>query len=462
MRHFFLAHGACVKLGPGDSRFEAARFLPPVRTLVSPSVPTRPISSRKNLALLALLYFAQGLPYGFQATALPVYLRGRGTSLAALGFVGVLSLPWLLKAIWAPWVDRFGSDRFGRRKSWIVPLQLGGVLCALAASAAAAQGRTSPLLVCIGVMNLLAATQDIAVDGWAIELLRGRSLGPGNALQVVGYKAGMLTGGGLLVWLSGTWGWSALFHWMAALWLAIGAVALFFPEPVPEGTSPEAEPARSSLTTLLRTLIEALRTPGAGTLLLLVATYKVGESMADAMFKPFLVDHGLSAGTIGLWMGTFGMAASVLGSLAGGYWVANAGAGRALRAAAVARCIPMVAQAALPYFPWSSGAALSVIGAEHLFGGALTTAMFAFMMSKVDRRIGATHYTALATIEVLGKSPGAWASGPLAERFGYGPLFVLAAGLSVGFAVLCARLAMTGSTPAVGLPSDPTTPAPAP
>ncbi len=393
--------------------------------------------------MLGLLYFAQGLPYGFQATALPVYLRSRGTSLTALGFVGLLSLPWLLRALWAPLVDRFGSDRFGRRKSWIVPLQLALALCACAASGAAGRGETLPLLGWIAAMNLFAATQDIAVDGWAVELLRGRSLGPGNAVQVVGYKAGMLTGGGLLVWASGSWGWSALFLWMAALWLGIGAVALTFPERTPSET---AGRARASLGGLLRTLGAAFRLPGAGWLLLLIATYKLGESMADAMFKPFLVDRGLTASTLGLWLGTYGMAASLAGSALGGYWVSRSTPLSTLRWAAGLRCLPMVTQAALPFLPLREGVLLPAICAEHFLGGLLTTAMFAFMMSRVDRRIGATHYTVLATIEVLGKSPAAWASGPLAERFGYGALFSLAALLSLGFMAL---IQVTAFSPAL-------------
>src|SRR5687767_7208858 len=77
-----------------------------------------------GIVLLACLYVVQGMPYGFQVGALSMYLREQGTSLQAIGFIGLLALPWSWKALWAPLVDRFGSERFGRRKSWIVPCQL--------------------------------------------------------------------------------------------------------------------------------------------------------------------------------------------------------------------------------------------------------------------------------------------------------------------------------------------------
>ena len=77
-----------------------------------------------RLGILWTLYFVQGLPFGFQATALPVYLRSAGMTLAGVGLATALALPWSLKILWAPLVDRYGSARFGRRRSWILPLQL--------------------------------------------------------------------------------------------------------------------------------------------------------------------------------------------------------------------------------------------------------------------------------------------------------------------------------------------------
>ena len=88
---------------------------------------------RRKLGILWVLYFVQGLPFGFQATALPVYLRDAGMSLTLIGFATALSLPWMLKPFWAPVVDRYASERFGRRRSWIIPMQGGLLVACLAA-----------------------------------------------------------------------------------------------------------------------------------------------------------------------------------------------------------------------------------------------------------------------------------------------------------------------------------------
>lgn len=384
-----------------------------------------------KLALLASLYVVQGMPYGFQVGALSLYLREQGISLKAIGFIGLLSLPWSWKALWAPLVDRFGSERFGRRKSWIVPCQLLLMLAASAAAVAAEADALLPLLGLVFTMNLIAATQDIAVDGLAVNLLGKRELGPGNAAQVVGYKVGMLLSGGLLVALNEVIGWSGLFVAMALL---CGAVALmvvaYREEPAPTAAPPGQ---RVRMGDVLRQLRTALLVPGTGWLLLFCGTYKLGESMVDAMFKPFLLDGGYSAATIGLWTGTYGKVASILGSLAGGAVAWRMDLLRAVGLTAALRALPLAGVLALAVGPLTDDKVISVICAEHFFGGALTTAMFAYLMSRVDPRVGASHYTLLASVEVLGKAPAAWASGFLAASAGYGSVFAAGLALSVAY-----------------------------
>ncbi len=174
-------------------------------------------AGHRKIILLLLLYFSQGLPFGFQATALPVYLRSCGVSLTAIGLAGFAAAPWMLKALWAPLIDRYYIRRFGRRKSWIVPMQILLFLSILAASSISPEKNIMLLMTTVFFMNLFAATQDIAVDGLAVDILESGDLGPGNAAQVVGYKAGMIVSGGFLLWLNAYVGWYGLFLVMAAL-----------------------------------------------------------------------------------------------------------------------------------------------------------------------------------------------------------------------------------------------------
>jgi len=385
------------------------------------------VKTSGKTALLFMLYLSQGLPFGFQATALPVLLRERGTSLAAIGFAGALAAPWLLKPLWAPLVDRFWSGKIGRRRSWIIPLQTFMILIMLASVPTAASGAVVPLLMCIFLMNLCAATQDIAVDGLAVDILKEEELGPGNAAQVAGYKVGMILGGGILVWFAGRAGWDSLFLTMAA----VAALPLFFILHYREIHPGGPAAVRPRPADFPNALMNALRSPGAIPFLVFLATYKTGEAMIDMMFKPFLVDCGFTAHQIGLWVGTWGMSASLLGSVFGGWLAMRLPLVQALFAAASLRLIPLAAEWWLSTITPAASQVVTVTVAEHFFGGMLTTTLFAYMMFRVDKRIGATHYTVLAAVEVLGKSPGSWASGWLAERFGYTELFSLGFALSV-------------------------------
>jgi MFS family permease len=382
----------------------------------------------RKFALLSALYFVQGLPFGFQATALPVLLRERGVSLEAIGLLSLLALPWSLKALAAPFVDRFAWPRVGHRRSWILPMQAALMVTAVAAGRVVLPQGLHTLLVLTLTMNLWAAVMDIAVDGAAVDMLEPRELGGGNAAQVVGYKVGMLTGGGLLVWASARVGWQGLFSGMALLVGVVLLITLRWREP------PRREVASTtSVSSVLAALRQALAAEGALWVVALVASYKCGETMVEVMFKPFLVDRGVAAPLIGAWVGTYGMLASITGSLFGGYLATRVRPLYAVAATAAARTFPLAAQASLAYgvLPLAAVAVVPIVAVEHFVHGALTTAMFAFMMERVDRRIGATHYTLLATVEVVGKSPGAWASGFLASRLGYGPTFVLGVVLSV-------------------------------
>ncbi len=386
---------------------------------------------RRHAALLAL-YVTQGLPFGFQTGGLVYYLTEHRLSLTTIGFVGALALPWVLKALWAPLVEGTGSARFGRRRSWIVPLQLALALSAVAMARIVDGGAITTVAALVLVMNLLAATMDIAVDGIALDAARPEDLGTINAIQVIGFKLGMIAGGGLLSAASARIGWGGAFLGMATLFAGGALVALLLREAPP---SEEARAARASPLAVLRALPAALRSPGAGWVFAFVGTYKLGEALLDAMYKPFLLQH-FAKEQVALWVSTWGAAASLLGALAGWTLVRRFALFPALAVAACLRLVPDLAQWWIATVGVAPASAIAVTVTEHFFGGMLTPVVFAFMMSQVDRRIGATHYTLLATVEVLGKAPGAWLSGLLADALGFRAVFGLGAALSAAFLLL--------------------------
>ncbi|XP_072017673.1 major facilitator superfamily domain-containing protein 3-like [Amphiura filiformis] len=166
-----------------------------------------------KIGTLLLLYLVQGIPYGFQSRFLPIYLRTQGMSLTNLGFFKILLIPWALKVFWAPLIDNYASKRF-----WLLA-SLGCLATSCAMATAITPDHTTSLCIIVFCLNLFASTQDIAVDGIAIQILTPEELGAGNTVQVVGYKIGAIFGGGVLVWLIEYTGWSGLFVILAAFYV---------------------------------------------------------------------------------------------------------------------------------------------------------------------------------------------------------------------------------------------------
>lgn len=373
-----------------------------------------------RLTLLFFLYLSQGIPFGFQATALPLILRERNTSLTLIGMSTLLASPWVLKFLWAPVIDMKWNRSLGRRRTWIIPLQIILIISIISASQTIDTG-IFILAVNILLMNFAAATQDAAVDGLAVDILAENELGYGNSAQVVGYKAGMILSGGLLVWLSGYFGWSVQFIIMSVISSIPLVLILFFREARTDNTE---TCGRLSLRDVTGILTGTLRVRSTRYFILFILLYKSGEVMIDVMFKPFVLDSGFTASSTGLWIGTYGMAASICGSVAGGILTSRKTPFTGLLYASILRLIPLVCITALSLIRPQACHIIAISLAEHFFGGMLTTAVFAFMMFNVDRIIGATHYTLFASIEVAGKAPGAALSGIVAQRFGYTACFI--------------------------------------
>ncbi len=147
-------------------------------------------------------------------------LRKQGMALPLIGLTQLLMLPWALKFLWAPLVDGVRAPRLGRRRAVIVPLQLATAAVLAALALAATPGAMDAMLVAVLLVNLCAATQDIATDGLAVEVLEPAERGLGNALQLGAYRLGMILGGGFMLIVFDRAGWTAAFVVMAALVLA--------------------------------------------------------------------------------------------------------------------------------------------------------------------------------------------------------------------------------------------------
>jgi MFS family permease len=290
-----------------------------------------------TLSALGGLYVAQGLPYGFFTQTLPVVLKQHEVGLEAIGLSSLLALPWALKALWAPLVDRLP------RRATLLALQLASVALLIGLSLLD-PGHLGALAAVILTINLLAATQDIATDGLAVRTLTDDDRGLGNALQVAGYRAGMIVGGGALLSASGWLGWS----WTVLTLAGLTALATLPALAVPDAPPPERPPAGNPW--------GWLALPGALPWCLVLATFKLGDYLGQGMLRPWLVDEGLSVELLGLLLGLGGFGAGLVGALIGGWSVPRLGLRPALIGAGALQVTGALLAAAAPLLAASPAA----------------------------------------------------------------------------------------------------------
>ncbi|XP_016072114.1 PREDICTED: major facilitator superfamily domain-containing protein 3 isoform X3 [Miniopterus natalensis] len=351
---------------------------------------------RGKLLPLAGLYLVQGLPYGLQSGLLPMLLRAGGLSLTRVGLAKMLYVPWLSKLVWAPLLDMRGSPR-----AWLMlSTATLGLVCGLLAALPPAEAGQAELPVIVAglllLLNLGAAVQDVALDTLAVQLLEPAELGPGNTVQD-------------LLAVPGT-------QWTAGF----------------------------------------------------VLTYKLGEQGASSLFPLLLLDRGLSTPELGLWNSVGAMACSIAGSSLGGALLsrhrkllpllrsvlqfrlgglacqttlffyldtlgAKLGPGTVLRGKGLGR-------GEEHHTSWTRltlvlpGAALLSLCLQHFLGGLVTTATFTLMMrcsQLAPSVLQATHYSLLATLELLGKLLLGTLAGALADSLGLHLCFSLFLALSV-------------------------------
>lgn len=379
------------------------------------------MSAAQRWTLLAALYLAQGIPYGFFTQALPVLLREQGLSLKMISASSLLYLPWALKFLWAPLVDRYGT-----RRQWLLPLQMSAVIGAALLSFIDASASLWLLVLALFLFNLISATQDIATDGLAVNLLSARERGLGNGIQTGGYRIGMMLGGGLLLWLFAQAGAQPMFIAMTAMLALTVLPVLWLRE-----TRLQEPRQRIERRSAWRGAWARLRQPGMAGFVALICAYKFGDSMGAALIGPFMVDSGIGKAEIALIKGALGSGAALLGAAVGGWLAWRLGRRLALLSGGLLQTAALSLYLAYA-LGWGGSELLYAASiAEHLLGGIALVALFTLMMDASDPEHASTDYTLLACALVVSQGLALFTASALADAAGYVVLFatsVLVAG----------------------------------
>lgn len=369
----------------------------------------------RRVGLMLSLGFASGLPLALTAGTLQAWLTVDGVDLQTIGLFSLVGLPYALKFLWAPLMDRFHLPWLGRRRGWILAAQLGliGGILALAT----AEPRRFPIAVAVLAFTVafLSASHDIVYDAYRAEVLEPEERGVGAGVSVAGYRLAMLVSGAGALMLSERLGWSATYVLMAACLLVGVAATLAAPEPAPPASPP------SSLLAAVRGPLEALLSkPDAVGLLLVIVLYKFGDALAASLTTAFLIRGVHFTPTdVGLVNKGMGLGATIVGALMGGVLLNRLGLARALMAFGGLQACSNLSFMALAEAGNDYAVMVGAVAFENVSGGMGTAAIVVLMMGLCDHRYTATQFALLSALASAGRVFSGLPAGYVADAVGW-------------------------------------------
>ena len=397
-------------------------------TEVAPQLPS-PSANRRGLArrlgALLLLGVASGVPFDLGNATLQSWLVEAGWTLKELGALSLVGLPYVLKPVWSPLLDRFAAPwpfgLLGRRRGWMALSQLG---CALALVALALG---PPDLVVIAALAtglaFFSASQDIVVDAWRTDALPPETRGLGAAMASWGYRLGMTLAGFLTPVLAVTagLGWSAAYLAMAGV-MATGLVATL----VTPAEAPAVDAPRTLGAAIVRPFKDLATRRSAATLLALVLTYKLGDAFGSSLFSAF-VQRGLGfkPDEVAAMRKTVGVLAILGGMAVGGLLMTRLRLWTALLAFGVLQAVTNLGFAALAGTQRDFVLLGVALVAENLATGLGAVAFVALLTALCDARFSAFQFALLSSLAALGSKVIGPVAGPVADALGWGSFFVV-------------------------------------
>jgi PAT family beta-lactamase induction signal transducer AmpG len=375
-----------------------------------------------RIAFMMLFGFYSGLPIGLTGVMLQAWMSDAGLDLHTIGIFSLVGVPYTLKFVWSPFMDRFVPPWLGRRRGWIVLVQLALLICI------GTLGFSSPAnaLALFGFLALLiafsSASQDIVIDAYRTELLKEEERGAGAAASMTAWRIGALVSGGLGLILADQIGWQKTYLLMAAL-MAVGIVgALFAPEP-----DTKVQPPRSIREAVWGPFKDFFSHKGAVILLVAVVLYKLGDAYAETLSTVFLLKLSFTKTEVGEINKVLGMIATIAGAGLAGSLMVRLGLFRSLLSFGVLQLVSVLSFMALALIGKNYPFMAFAVTFEKFCAGMGTAAFVALLMSLCNKRFTATQYALLSSLASLGRVFVGPSAGYIAEWVGWANFFLFAA-----------------------------------
>ena len=372
-----------------------------------------------RMLLAFVMGFSGGLPLLLTGSLLQAWMFEVGIDLGTIGLFALVGIPYTLKFVWAPIMDRYSPSLLGRRRGWLLIWQL----FLIASIALLGFSNPSQILYITALAALLlsffSASQDIVIDAYRRESLADDEQGMGASLYVGGYKTGMLlaSGGGLFL------ADQMAYHWVytiMAIAMFAGVIATLL---APEPTSEHGKP-KSLQEAVVAPFKEYFTRDYAIIILVFVFLYKVGDTMAGQMTTPFYLDLGFTKSEIAAIVKIFGFPITIVGTFLGGVLVMRHGIYKCLLWFGVLQAISTAGFIWLAYTGHDIWVLTAVIAFENLSAGLGTAAYIGFIASLTDKRFTATQFALLTSFMGMPRVFAAAPTGYMVGAFGWSGFFL--------------------------------------
>jgi PAT family beta-lactamase induction signal transducer AmpG len=383
----------------------------------------RQIFRSRRIGVMVLAGFSSGLPLALTGGTLQAWMTVAGVDLRTIGVFALVGIPYTVKFLWSPLMDRFVPPWMGRRRGWMFLTQA----ALLVGIAAMAFGKPGAAPWALGATALLvafsSASQDIVIDAYRTDVLREPERGLGAAVFVTGYRIAMLVSGAVALILSERIGWRNTYLLMATLMCVGIATSIFGPEPEIRVIPPKS--LKEAVTGPLR---EFLSRRAAVALLFLIVLYKLGDAYAGTLTTAFLIRGvGFSPAEVGTINKGLGLVSLILGAMVGGTWMVRLGLYRSLMFFGILQAVSNLSFMVLSWLGKSYAMLIFTVAFENVCGGMGTAAFVALLMALCDHRYTATQYALLSSLAALGRIFVAPTSGYVVESVGWALFFLLTA-----------------------------------
>jgi len=388
---------------------------------------------RRQLIIL-LMGFASGMPLLLTLSVLTYWMSKVGVDLTTIGIFALVGTPYAFKFAWAPLVDQMPLpvlDRLlGRRRSWMLLAQVGIFLSTLGMAFSDPVNAPWTTALAAVAVAFFSATQDIAVDAYRIEILGDAEQGAGSATTQLGYRIALWIVDAMALLLPSFLPWSVVLSLIATLILVGIATTLYAEEP--KALRPRLQSAQAWIKeAVVRPFAEFFAYRGWVIILLFALLYKYGDALGGTMARPFYNEIGFSGPEIFGITKSFGVAATIIGGLAGGVLVARYGLFKSLLVAGILQAVTNL------LFSWQAQVGHDIvvltiaISADNFTGALGGVAFIGSLSSLCTTGMAGTQYALLTSLMAFGRTTLSAGGGWMAAHTGWTLFWMLTTLLAI-------------------------------